>query len=420
MAVERWRTTRLGAEADLRTGFPFKSSHYADGSNSIRLLRGDNIVQGRLRWDGAKRWPVALTREFEEYFLQVDDVVLAMDRPWIEAGLKYGSISEHDLPCLLVQRVARLRGRQDLDTRFLKYLVGSRAFTDYIVAVQTGTAVPHISGEQIRDFEFECPPPSEQRAIVGILGTLDKKIELNRRTNETLEAMARATFKSWFVDFDPVRAKRNGAAAAVGCPKSVFDLFPRRFLASEIGPIPEGWRVVSWGDVATLEYGRALRDYDEKMGRYRVYGTNGPIGWSDKYLCPHAGVVIGRKGAYRGVHFSSAPFYVIDTAFYVEPKLELDWRWAYYTLLRIGINEMDSGSAIPSTSREDFYRVPVCVPQAPIMESYGSIVRQLFVKIEQDERMSASLAAIRDTLLPKLLSGGMRVKDAEKLVGTAT
>src|SRR5690606_31891927 len=102
-------------------------------------------------------------------------------------------------------------------------------------------------------------------------------------------------------------------------------------------------------------YGRALRNYSKTAGQYRVYGTNGPIGWHDEALCHHLGVIIGRKGAYRGVHYSPAPFFVIDTAFYLEPKVELDLRWAYYELLSRDINALDSGSAIPSTSRDAFY-----------------------------------------------------------------
>ena len=119
-------------------------------------------------------------------------------------------------------------------------------------------------------------PPYEQRAIAHILGTLDDKIELNRRMNETLEAMARAIFKSWFVDFDPVRAKAEGRDP--GLPKHIADLFPDRFEDSELGEIPEGWSVTNWGALVTLEYGKSLTGYDGENGEYPVYGTNGRIG----------------------------------------------------------------------------------------------------------------------------------------------
>ncbi len=122
------------------------------------------------------------------------------------------------------------------------------------------------------------------------------------------------------------------------------------------------WTRTTWGEVAPLEYGKALRDYQNIAEGFPVYGTNGPIGFHDTALCKTPGVVIGRKGAYRGVHYSSRPFFVIDTAFYLKPKAEIDMRWAYYALLTCDINNMDSGSAIPSTSRDEFYKLSVFVP----------------------------------------------------------
>src|SRR5712691_5479063 len=109
-----WVLVRLGEVANLITGFPFKSDKYVDDNNAPRLLRGDNIAQGILRWDGAKRWPRNATNDVAEYWLREGDIILAMDRPWIEAGLKYASVRDTDLPSLLVQRVARLRGTNRL------------------------------------------------------------------------------------------------------------------------------------------------------------------------------------------------------------------------------------------------------------------------------------------------------------------
>jgi len=160
-----WRETTLGAEIDLLAGFAFKSAQYTNDADGIRLLRGDNIMQGRLRWEDAKLWPSSDTEEYKRYKLLEGDVVLAMDRPWVKAGLKHADISTDDLPCLLVQRTARLRGGANLDNRFLKLLIGSAAFTRHILGVQTGIGVPHISGQQIKDFVFACPPLLEQQSI---------------------------------------------------------------------------------------------------------------------------------------------------------------------------------------------------------------------------------------------------------------
>ena len=151
------------------------------------------------------------------------------------------------------------------------------------------------------------------------------------------------------------------------------------------------WETTSWGDLATLEYGKSLRGYESSEGPYRVYGTNGPIGWCNEPLCFHPNVIIGRKGAYRGVHYSATPFFVIDTAFYLRPKVEIDTRWAYYQLLTQDINGMDSGSAIPSTSREDFYGLPVKVPSLAEQRAIAHILGTLDDKIELNRRMNRTL-----------------------------
>ena len=172
-----WVETTLGAEIDLLAGFAFKSAHYTNDDDDIRLLRGDNIIQGCLRWDDVKKWPANDTKEYERYQLEEGDVVLAMDRPWVKAGLKHATISAEDIPCLLVQRTARLRGGANLDNRFLKLLIGSSAFTGHILGVQTGIGVPHISGQQIKDFKFARPPLDDQRRIADNLESLREETQ---------------------------------------------------------------------------------------------------------------------------------------------------------------------------------------------------------------------------------------------------
>ena len=171
------KPTTLGAEIDLLAGFAFKSAQYANAEEDVRLLRGDNIIQGCLRWDDVKKWPANNIGDYDRYQLQEGDVVLAMDRPWVKAGLKHATISADDLPCYLVQRTARLRGGANLDNGFLMYLIGSAAFTGHILGVQTGIGVPHISGQQIKDFEFTRPPIAEQRRIADNLKALQEETQ---------------------------------------------------------------------------------------------------------------------------------------------------------------------------------------------------------------------------------------------------
>ena len=169
---KQWKETTLGKEIDLLTGFAFKSSGYTDSDKSIRLLRGDNIIPGSLRWDGVKRWQESKVNEYLRYQLQEGDVVLAMDRPWIKTGLRRAQISKDDLPCLLVQRTACLRGGDNLENRFLLYLISGRAFTQHVLGSQTGLSVPHISGTQIQSFKFSKPSLREQYSIIDSLDEL--------------------------------------------------------------------------------------------------------------------------------------------------------------------------------------------------------------------------------------------------------
>ncbi len=191
-----WNTTTLGAEIDLLVGFAFKSAQYTNASDAMRLLRGDNIIQGCLRWDDVKKWPADDTDGYKQYRLCEGDIVLAMDRPWVKSGLKHAMISDADLPCLLVQRTASLRAGTHLDSRFLMYLIGSGTFARHILGVQTGIGVPHISGQQIKEFEFARPPLAEQRRIVGILNEAFEGIATAKANAEKNLQNARALFES--------------------------------------------------------------------------------------------------------------------------------------------------------------------------------------------------------------------------------
>lgn len=183
-SASSWTPTTVGDEVDLLSGFPFKSNGYTEHEKDVRLLRGDNIIQGRLRWDDVMRWPARDTAAYTRYQLANGDVVLAMDRPWVKAGLKCAQIGVDDLPCLLVQRTSRLRSGAALDQNYLKYLLGSVAFSRHLLGVQTGIGVPHISGQQIKDFRFSRPPLAEQRRLVGRLNHLDTE-------TQRLESIAR-------------------------------------------------------------------------------------------------------------------------------------------------------------------------------------------------------------------------------------
>lgn len=158
------------------------------------------------------------------------------------------------------------------------------------------------------------------------------------------------------------------------------------------------WINTTWGSIVELKYGKALSNYGSSDDKTPVYGTNGPIGFTNSALCQHAGIIVGRKGAYRGIHFSDKPFYVIDTAFYINPLNDINLKWAYYHLLTQDINSLDSGSAIPSTRKEDFYALPVKVPPRIKQDLIANYLEIFDKKILLNNQINKTLEQMSQTL----------------------
>jgi type I restriction enzyme S subunit len=367
---------RLGDHVRLTCGNPFKSAGYS--GYGIRLLRGDNVIPGSIRWDNARYWAAGDAAVYQRYRLQAGDVVLAMDRPWIAAGLKCAALRPADVPSLLVQRVACLRALPTVDQRFLAYLIGSPAFTAHVLGVQTGTAVPHISGRQIQDFEFALPPLRDQRAIGELLGALDDKIAVNGATARIASGLADARY----------------AQLVAG---------------------PAGLSLV--GDLIELRYGKALPAASRLAGKYPVFGSGGVAGFHDAALIDGPGVIVGRKGTVGAVYWSERGFFPIDTTFYVSLRSEgLPMEFAFCMLRHLGLDGMNSDSAVPGLSRPDVLALPVRVPAALALRRFHADVRPLFLLREGLSAESAALARLRDTLLPGLMAGEIRIRDGARAV----
>lgn len=441
--AREWVKTTLGAEVDMLTGFPFKSERYTDSPESIALVRGDNIVQGVMRWDGVKRWPLSERSEHTLYELEEGDVILAMDRPWIEAGLKYAAVSKHDLPCLLVQRTARLRGGPRLDTRFLRYLIGSREFTQHIHAITTGTAVPHISGKQIKDFSFARPTLAEQKNIAAVLGALDDKIELNRRMNATLEAMARALFQSWFVDFDPVRAKLDGRSPAALDPATAA-LFPEHLEDSPLGKKSVGWEFTVLENVLTvLETGgrpkggvsgitsgvpsigaeSIVRVGVFDFGKTKFVPVEFYEGMRKGHIESHDVLLYkdgGRPGEYEphvsmfGDGFPFEKCSINEHVYRLRTNERLSQEYLYFWMTsEFALAEMrikGTGVAIPGLNSNAVRSLGVLVPPRPIVDAFTRQAAPLITRLLANAKQSRTLATLRDTLLPKLLSGELPLR----------
>lgn len=317
---------------------------------------------------------------------------------------------------LLSQSQMKLTADPEIaEPTFLYYVFRSPQQLEYIRqhAIQTG--VPHTNLGILRNTPLYLPPISEQKTIARILGSLDDKIELNQRMNETLEATARALFKSWFVDFDPVRAKAEGRDS--GLAKSLSDLFPSRFVRSDLGDIPEGWAVRKLGDLIELAYGKALTAEDRAEGRVPVFGSNGQVGWHDSWLARGPGIVVGRKGNPGTVMWVETDYFVIDTAFYVVPKeIGRSLHFLFQALRMHDLASLGADSAVPGLNRNMAYMSLQVVPPQPLTGEFEVIAGSISARANHCAAESRALAALRDALLPKLISGELRAVDTEKFI----
>ena len=295
----------------------------------------------------------------------------------------------------------------------------------------TGSTFPNVSASQLASIPYPNLSAAEQRAIAHILGTLDDKIELNRRINETLEAMARALFKSWFVDFDPVRAKMAGRDT--GLPKHLADLFPDRLVESEVGEIPEGWEVMALDTIADFRNGLALQRYRPQTRYERLpvvkiaqlrSGKTDSGEWATSDICPEfiiddGDVVFSWSGSLMVMVWCSGRaalnqhlFKVTSTRF---PK------WFFLHNVRSHLANFQTIAAGKATTmghikRHHLSDAMCTVPDSRLLAAADGPLSAIFERSLSANIQSRTLASLRDTLLPKLISGEIRLRDAERAV----
>ncbi|WAX56204.1 hypothetical protein M6B22_16915 [Jatrophihabitans cynanchi] len=379
--------TTLSELAEVLVGYPFASKRYAATGRGHRLLRGDNIGQGVVRWENAVWWDHDADARYE---LQVGDLVLAMDRPWIGAGLKFASLREEDTPALLVQRVARLRAREGVDQRYLHYLIGSKEFTDYVLAVQTGTAVPHISGAQIQGFRAPKHSPLEQKAIGEVLGALDDKIATNERVVRLSDELSSAHFHAAAAGGDEVPLSSlarfvNGRAYtkdATGTGRVVVRIAE---LNSGIGGSTV-WNDIDVPDDNTARPGDLLFAWSGSLTAARWYRPEAIVNQHIFKVIPNAGTPMWLVN--QAVHEKLAEFKAIAA---------------------------DKATTMGHIQRHHLDE-PVRIPPPSEVKRLDDLMTSLWQTALTAEVENLKLAEARDELLPLLMSGKVRFKDAEKIV----
>jgi type I restriction enzyme S subunit len=402
--------TRLGEASDMLVGFAFKSAGFLEAnSDGVRLLRGDNVQQGFIRWgDKTKKWPTAHSDELERYHLAEDDVILAMDRPIVGDGLKMAWITSADLPALLVQRVCRLRGKQGVAlTNFIRYVLAAPAFSAHIHRITTGANIPHISGKDIAAYEFELPSFEDQSRIVACLMAYDDLIATNQRRIALLEDAARRLYREWFVHLR----------------------FPGHESVPMKDSLPDGWRLQKLSSIADVnarsigskEKPDSILYIDISSVTPGLIGEVTPYAFADapgraRRRVKHGDVIWSCVRPNRRSHaliWEPDDRLVTSTGFAVLSAAQVPFSYLYFATTTdkfVGHLEQNAtGAAYPAVTAKTFEDAEVVVPQPAVLDSFDGLVLPMFEQAEALKAQNYELTRARDLLLPKLMCGQLDV-----------
>lgn len=431
-----WSSTSLGALVDIKHGFAFKGEHITDQeTENLLLTPGNFAIGGGFKFGKQKFYSGDVS---SDYVLSPGDLIVTMTDLSKEADtLGYGAIvPQSPFSMLHNQRIGKvILKSKDASLEFLHWVMRTPEYRNEILANYSGSTVKHTSPTKILAYKFALPPCSEQREIAATLGALDDKIELNRKTAVTLEEMARALYRSWFVDFDPVRARAEGRAPAHMDPATAA-LFPDSF--GEDG-LPVGWATRRLGSVCT-QVKQTVKPRDAPASNFWHFSlpafdaASGPILEagaqikSNKTFVPNDAILFSRLNPTipriwwaRADHALGTP--AASTEFFVAvPHCKAETSWLYCLLSSEEFQEQavsrvtgtsNSHQRVSATALSD---IEITAPVTEIAVMFGNIADDWFERIHSLAQENRTLAALRDTLLPRLMSGELRVGAAREML----
>jgi type I restriction enzyme, S subunit len=334
------------------------------------------------------------------------DVVITTEAPLGEvAQLPNSKIA-------LAQRVITLRGKKDvLDNSYLKYYFLSSIGAGQLKTKETGSVVTGIKQSELRKTNILVPPLDEQKRIAEILSSLDETIKLNRKMNKTLEEIAQALFKQWFVDFEFPVSPTPPAGGGEGGGGRGYKSSGGKMIDSDLGPIPEGWRVSDIGDVVNIVYGKGLPTDKLSQVGYPVFGGNGVIGFYSEYIYEEPQVVIGCRGAGSGNIRQTYPkSFVTNNSLVLESTSNstIDRFYLKHFLHTIDISGFVTGSAQPQITIANLCRLNFLIPEKKLLDIFKDNLLGIDCIQTENELEIQRLSVIRDSLLPRLMSGKIR------------
>lgn len=401
-------------------------------SSGVPIVRVNNIKQGVISVDDILRISPEVESKYSRTRLQGGEVLLTLVGTLGECAI----VPEELKGWNVARAVAVIPVLPNVSARWIAICLRSRVIQHYMNTWATTTVQATLNLRDVANLPIPLPPRKERDEIAHILGTLDDKIELNRRMNETLEAMARALFKSWFVDFDPVRAKAE-KRQPVGMDAETAALFPSSFEDSPLGFIPKGWRVSTLANLIEINsWTLSKRDELERIQYIEISEVvrgdvlnvqefeRGQEPGRARRRLRHGDTVISTVRPDRGSHFlclNPSPHLIASTGFAVLTPTRAPWSFVYAAATQrevfLYLGRLADGGAYPAVSPEAIGRWEIAIPcESQIIETCHELLAPLFQLSAANRVNSHTLAALRDALLPKLLSGEIRVREAEREV----
>ena len=422
---------------ELKQGFAFPSKHFSKDGDLL-VIKIKNIKSRGLDLSKKEFVSIEYSQTHKEFIPVDGDLLVSLSGNRYEGGIETwaGKVSHYSgTPfCIINQRVGILRKRKNtnIDTRYFSYLLSTIEEQKKLILIANSSGgQANLSKEQILTHKVNIHSFPEQKAIAHILGTLDKKIIINKKINENLEDIAKALFKSWFIDFDPVRAKEEGRST--GLANEISDLFPESFKDSELGQIPKHWDIKSLDEIAIFLNGLALQKYPSKgnsndlpvikIAQLRKGNSKDSDKCSsnidEKYIIRDGDILFSWSGSLLVDIWTGGLGALNQHLFKVSSDIYKKWFILYWTkhhLQEFQMIAQSKATTLGHIQRKHLSEAKVLVPPANLMTKITSIFEDLLERQINARLESKILLQIQETILPQLISGELRITDAEKII----
>ena len=405
--------TPLGSLVDEARGISYgvvqPGQHVDDG---VPIVRVTDIRHGRINQVDPLRVDPEIADKYRRTVLRGGELLLTLVGTVGETAVVPASLAGWNT----ARAVAVLPVLDEPGPRWVQYALQTGPAREYIQTRLNTTVQATLNLGDVTTLPIPMPPREARERILRILGALDDKIELSRKMNATLEAMARALFKSWFVDFDPVRAKAEGRAPS-GMDAETAKLFPSEFVDSELGSIPKGWEAGRIGDVIEIHDSRRVplssREREQRRGDFPYYGATSVMDYVDAFLFDGRFVLVGEDGSVvtpEGLPFTQyvwGRFWVNNHAHVLTGIRGFSQEHLYLLFQQTNIAAYVTGAVQAKLSQGNMRKIPLVVAPDAVNAKFGSVVDPLFARFRALTEESRTLTRLRDELLPRLLSGNL-------------